>query len=493
MRPEFAPVAFISAFSVLLVVPWHWRARNVATLSMAAWLFITNAIYAIDAVVWSDNVKIAIPVWCDITTKIIIGSQFALPAACLCISIHLERVASVRAARIMQQDRRRRQIFEGLMCWGLPAVFMALHYIVQGHRFDVIEDYGCRPTTYISYVGIFLMYFPPLFMALVSFVFSALALRHFLRRRVTFALHLQASNSALTTSRYFRLMSMALAQMFAIIAVTAYTLWFTLIAVPIRPYTSWADVHSDWLRIDQYLTKFTPPLVVRSFYALWWMVPLSTFLFVAFFAFGQEALDEYKKCFMWLISVIFRNKPAPGSEEINPKGSLLDRIPVKITLPSFLGGSKDTMNSSTTASSSSIPTYTYPQPPPPPKYMPETPVDSSFSDSSSYYPPAPKQLLDVDLEAHPLPPTPSSCASSSSSSSTEVESETPSLHSRAFAPIPVPTNVATSPFPPPPPSRPRVRPIIPASNAQEPGSPRPLTYPSADAWHRGIAIALPLS
>nr|UWI70530.1 pheromone receptor B4 [Pleurotus eryngii] len=491
MRPEFAPIAFISAFSVLLVVPWHWRARNAATLSMAAWLFITNTIYAIDAVVWSGNVKIVIPVWCDITTKIIIGSQFALPAACLCISIHLERVASVRAARIMQQDRRRRQIFEGIMCWGLPAVFMALHYIVQGHRFDVIEDYGCRPTTYISYVGIFLMYFPPLFMALVSFVFSALALRHFLRRRVTFALHLQASNSALTTSRYFRLMSMALAQMFAIVAVTAYTLWFTLIAVPIRPYTSWADVHSDWSRIDQYLTKFTPPLVVRSFYALWWMVPLSTFLFVAFFAFGQEALDEYRKCCMWLVSV-FRSKSAL-SEKLNPKGSLLDRIPAKFTLPLFLGGSKDTTNSSTTDSSLTIPQYYYPQPPPPPKYLPDTPIDSSFSDSSSNYASDPKPTSPVDQEAHPLPPlTPFSCGSTSRMG---VESKPSSLRSPIFSPSPTPdpSNVETSPFPPPPPSRPRVRPIIPASEPQEPSSPRPLTYPSADAWHRSIAITFPSS
>jgi pheromone a factor receptor len=143
MHPEFPPIAFIAACSVLFVVPSHWRAGNVATLSIALWLFVINVIYGVDAIIWGNNASIVIPVWCDISTfslvvhvsflftclsatKLIVGANVALPAASLCICIHLEQVASIRRAQSTFSDKRRRQIFELLMCFGLPVLVMAL-------------------------------------------------------------------------------------------------------------------------------------------------------------------------------------------------------------------------------------------------------------------------------------------------------------------------------------------------------------------------------
>ena len=68
MQPELAPIAFIAAFSLLLPLPWHWRAKNVATLSIIGWLFALNMIYAIDAVIWANNVDLVAIVWCDLST-----------------------------------------------------------------------------------------------------------------------------------------------------------------------------------------------------------------------------------------------------------------------------------------------------------------------------------------------------------------------------------------------------------------------------------------
>ncbi|KAG1853501.1 GPCR fungal pheromone mating factor [Suillus subluteus] len=298
MHPEFAPVAFLAALSLLLPLPWHWRAQNVATLSIIAWLFILNVVYGVDAIIWSNNVNIVIPVWCDITSKIIIGSTFALPAACLCICIHLERVASVKRAQTSLGDKRIRQVFELSMCFGLPMVFMGLHYIVQGHRFDIIEEYGCRPTTYVSIPAIFLIWIPPLTLSVIALGFACSSFVHFMRRRVTFARHIDTSRNGLTTSRYFRLMLMAVVEMIWNIVVTSYTLWFS--AMDMRPWTNWDDVHSNFSRIDLYATAFTPQIVLTNFYLIWWVVPVSTFIFVAFFAFGKDAVDEYTACIVWI-------------------------------------------------------------------------------------------------------------------------------------------------------------------------------------------------
>lgn len=67
MHREFPVVAFLAALSLLLPLPWHWRAGNVATLSIIAWLIVVNIIYGVDAIVWGNNVDIVIPVWCDIS------------------------------------------------------------------------------------------------------------------------------------------------------------------------------------------------------------------------------------------------------------------------------------------------------------------------------------------------------------------------------------------------------------------------------------------
>ncbi|KAJ7323222.1 GPCR fungal pheromone mating factor [Mycena albidolilacea] len=319
MHPEFAPVAFLAAFSLLLALPWHWRAGNVATLSIIAWLFVTNIIFAVDALIWADSVAIVALTWCDITVKLIVGSNFALPAACLCICIHLEQVSSVRTVRVTPTDKKRRQIFEACMCLGLPVVFMALDYVVQGHRFDIVEDYGCRPATYFSIASIFIIWVPPLVMATASLIFAGLALRHFIQRRITFAAHLDSNHSALTTSRYLRLMLMSILQMIWSLGLTIFTLWFTTVSIPIRPWTTWADVHSNFSRVDQFPTLFTPQIIITSRIALWWTVPASTFLFVAFFAFGNEAIVEYKKALLWIRCTVFRLPPSlPSSSKSGP-------------------------------------------------------------------------------------------------------------------------------------------------------------------------------
>ncbi|KAJ3568209.1 hypothetical protein NP233_g5863 [Leucocoprinus birnbaumii] len=283
LHPEFAPIAFTSALLTLLPLPWHWRARNAATLSIIAWLLVSNIIFAVDATLWGNNVDIKARVWCDISTKLIVGANFALPAACLCICVHLEHVASGRTIQAVVADKRRQQMFELAMCFGLPIIFMVLHYIVQGHRFDIIQGYGCRPSTYYSIPALFIIWFPPIILAIIALAFAGLALRHFIIRRLIFASLLSASQPSLSTSHYMRLMLMAYFQMIC-----------------------WADVHSDFGRIDRYLGMEVPPYVQTAYYVGWWLIPVSTWVFVGFFAFGRDAVEEYKKCFVWIQNSVVR-------------------------------------------------------------------------------------------------------------------------------------------------------------------------------------------
>ncbi|GLB44319.1 putative pheromone A receptor [Lyophyllum shimeji] len=471
MHPELVPVAFISAISVLLVLPWHWRAGNVATLALAFWLFISNIIYGIDAAIWGENARIIIPVWCDITTKLIIGANFAIPAACLCITIHLERVASVRLATTTISDKRRRQIFEALMCFGLPLFFMILHFIVQGHRFDIIEEYGCRPTTYFSIPAIFIVWLPPLLMSIVSLVYAGLALRHFMLRRVSFAAHLNATRSALTTSRYLRLMLMAGLQMIWGVTTTSYALWFTVIGIPIRPWTTWADVHSDFSRIDQYLSLVTPQQVLTAYYVLWWIVPISTLIFVAFFAFGNDAMEEYKKCWIW-----FRTRVLGQTVSTEPtRGSFFDKFNIKSANCKLMDSSKTAV----TSTISSLPPYKAPSPPSPSQFKSQFIDfnDDSHSEISRYTAGA---TYSYSNDVKPAPSLTDFSLPSPSTSAASVSTTTPRDNQDD-----IPLSPLSPPSPlPPPPRHPRLRPLLTGQHVSP--SPRPFTYPSNDASHRQL-------
>ncbi|TFK32931.1 hypothetical protein BDQ12DRAFT_771056, partial [Crucibulum laeve] len=118
-----------------------------------------NSIYVVDALLWGDDVAIKFPVWCDITTKLIIGANSAVPATCFCICIHFEQFASVVLRGSLcptSSGERPGKIFDVIMCFCFLIIIMALRtpsfhltihathvavvdYFVLGRRFDIID------------------------------------------------------------------------------------------------------------------------------------------------------------------------------------------------------------------------------------------------------------------------------------------------------------------------------------------------------------------
>jgi pheromone a factor receptor len=129
----------------------------------------------------------------------------------MCVCRYLAQVASPRSTIPDSSDKRRRVIFELLMCVGLPIIGMALRrslisylsgfgvdglgvdYVVQGHRFDIFEDFGpipvCKFTSYaavripmilafqaiyVSVAALFLVYLPPLVLSLGTLVYAGM-------------------------------------------------------------------------------------------------------------------------------------------------------------------------------------------------------------------------------------------------------------------------------------------------------------------------------
>ncbi|OJA20277.1 mating type pheromone receptor 4 [Rhizopogon vesiculosus] len=299
MQTVIPVLSFISAVLVLFPLPWHFRARNIAAMSIGVWLFVVNIIYAIDAFQWPGAYRVASLLWCDITSALITAVNVSIPAACLCICIHLERMASFCASST-SIAKRRRILFECLMCFGLPMAYAALRrclprtppaifidvslidLIVQPRRFDVYANFGCRPATYPSILALLLVWTPPLALSFVTLLFCGITWRHFLLHGVQFSR--TRASSSLTSGAYIRLISMAVSEVICTIAATVVAMVFNLNS----GLAPWADFTRDWTEILSFSSAATPRSTTAMLITEWVFAVAQCFFFIGLFLLGGE-------------------------------------------------------------------------------------------------------------------------------------------------------------------------------------------------------------
>ena len=202
---------------------------------------------------------------------------------------------------------------------------------------------------YISIEAILIIWFPQLLFFTIAFIFGALALHNFFRRRLTFDLDLRQSNSAMTTNRYLRLIAMALTEMILGTSITAFNI-FLNVSVGLRPWISWENVHSNFSRVGLFPTSILPPQLITNMMVIWWTLPASSIIF-AFFGFGEEALKGYKNVWVWIKVKVFKRRMSGEKGKSFFGGSLL-RSPKSTTSPSSRGFIKS-ISSLTTISNQS--------------------------------------------------------------------------------------------------------------------------------------------
>jgi pheromone a factor receptor len=212
---------------------------------------------------------------------------------------------------------------------------MVWHVVVQGHRYDIVERVGCVPTVYWSYPAIFLIGIWPVILNAIAAIYAGmsnrpstlllvgadtsdrtgLATRLFILRRAQFSKILASSQSAITTSRFLRLIGLSTVVIAIDLPLVTYLLINNIIFQKIRPYTSWELVHYDFYNV---LTATAEswnmiPTERRVLTELsWWISPVACTLFFIFFGIGEESLTAYRRWRSWVVKLlpgsIFRQK-----------------------------------------------------------------------------------------------------------------------------------------------------------------------------------------
>ncbi|KAJ7034226.1 pheromone A receptor-domain-containing protein [Mycena alexandri] len=302
--PLYPVFAFLSFVIVLIPLPWHFQAWNAGTCLFMIWTALACLNNFINSVVWHNSITDYAPIWCDISTRLTVGISVAIPAASLCINRRLYKIAACQTVSITKAQKRRAVMVDCAIGVGIPVLQMILQYVVQGHRYNIMEDIGCYPDTYNTPLAYPLSYLWPNIIGLVSACYCILSLREFNRRRAQFALLLSASSSTspLSLSRYFRLMSLATIELVFNTPISAYGLYLTITHDQIRPWISWANTHYNYSAVDVF-----PALLWRSSQATVvtielsrWAVVFCAFVFFAFFGFASEARKNYRLAF-WAV------------------------------------------------------------------------------------------------------------------------------------------------------------------------------------------------
>jgi len=225
-----------------------------------------------------------------------IGLGVALPAVSLCINRRLYNIATMRNASASPRERRIQTFIDFGIGLGIPGLVMILHYVVQGHRYDVVEDIGCIPTMFHTALMIPLVLMWPVVLGTISLVYCVLSILAFLKQRRTFNAVLNSNSSSLNVSRYLRLVALAGSDVLFDLPLGIFFTWNNIVG-GLQPWISWSDTHYDFGNIS-----YMPRATVATYPGAWaaltinrWALPIAAILFFLFFGLAGESLAFYQR------------------------------------------------------------------------------------------------------------------------------------------------------------------------------------------------------
>ncbi|KDQ53872.1 hypothetical protein JAAARDRAFT_136314 [Jaapia argillacea MUCL 33604] len=302
LTPVYSAFSFIGFILVLVPFYWQFEVWNIGACGYMAWTALQCLNLFINSVVWNHNAINWAPLWCDISIRITLAVNVAIPAASLCINRRLFYIANAKGAILTDGAEKRRAVIVDLcMCVGIPILQIILAYIVQGHRFDIFEDIGCFPFVYLTPPSFPLVYVWPLVLCLVSAGYGVATIHSFVRLQINLD-KILGKDTSLSRSRYYRLMALASMGFLFGLPLSSYSLYLNSIS-HVEPYVSWASTHLNYDRADQIPSLFwkSNHIMAMSLELSRWSPVACALLFFAFFGLAGEALKNYQDGFNFVV------------------------------------------------------------------------------------------------------------------------------------------------------------------------------------------------
>ncbi|KAI1790870.1 STE3-domain-containing protein [Ganoderma leucocontextum] len=343
MRTELPIVSFLCTGLLVLLSPVWLHTRNAAVISLAAWLFCCSLIHGINALLWSGNRAIHVPAWCDIVTRVLLASQLALPGCALALARRLRRCT------IGQEGSQKAYLFMQDLTFTLilPVLYIILHVIVQPHRFDIVQDFGCFASIDTSTVSIIIIWIPPLVICITTIGFALLAIRARLDSGLVFFSHMSDSPHS-SIFAFLRPLITSLLMTFVSFSITIFSVYARVTFIGgIKEWTidTWSGVHAYITEI--FIVPPTARLDLVRTEVEWWIVPAYSFVLILItltgfvYPTGCDSWRGYKVLSHWFRLTIPRQQLPGGLPRISKdfRGQVLRSAPPS---PILIGAAKDT-------------------------------------------------------------------------------------------------------------------------------------------------------
>nr|AEY62536.1 pheromone receptor a3 [Ustanciosporium gigantosporum] len=297
-------LSFFGSLVVTLLIPSYLRAKNLPVLLSIFWLCLTGLCIGINTAGWQESVEIKWKPYCEFAIRIIYASTFALQCCSLLLLRRLEAIAATRFVSLTATALRKRlysEIFVGAI---LPAIYIALAIINQGHRFDIIEDFGPNMSIYPSALSIIFSVLPPLLTSLIAITYAILCGRWLVLRRRQLAAVLSSSGTGVSKSQFVRLFGLTCLELFWTVPIN-WTIQMQNVfnrsasGTILQPYVSWNFVHEGFSFIGQYtIEELEMSDIGRKNLSIQYLgqlsIPISCMLFFIFLGTSSEVSRDLR-------------------------------------------------------------------------------------------------------------------------------------------------------------------------------------------------------
>ncbi|TDL15314.1 STE3-like pheromone receptor [Rickenella mellea] len=309
--PFFSIMIFLSFVASL--VPWAWIKRdNIGILFLSLWLAMACLNQFVNSIIWYGNTRNSVPVWCDISSRLIVGLAVAIPGSIMCMVRRLYHVCSMKTFLLTPTQAIILALIEDLsICLGIPILQMDLEYIVEVNRYNIIEDIGCYPAPYNTWLAYVLSYSWPVILGAVTAVYSGM--QHRFHANFLIIIHLSSQRK-----HYLRLVILALLEITFATPFAVVVMVFDLTIFPVLPYISWENIHSNYSVVNE-----VPAVLWHSDLRIavltemtQWILVLCAVTFFGVFGFSGEAMNAYKTGFWTVVGLLGIKKPEMPQEDL---------------------------------------------------------------------------------------------------------------------------------------------------------------------------------
>ena len=147
-----------------------------------------------------------------------------------------------------------------------------------------MQEFGCQASIYPSIPTLFLTWFIPLILCMITVFYAGLSFYNYHRRCSFFNQHLNP-RSTMTTAMFFRFVGFCIFVILLAAIVTIFDMSSRISESGLLEYPSWSVVHQDLISVVTGENKSRSAVGARTRTEVtWWMAPIASFVLAAIFA-----------------------------------------------------------------------------------------------------------------------------------------------------------------------------------------------------------------